>query len=65
MEKFEEVAYARAQAVLVTPFSFFTFDDELKQTCAKDNVKVNINNQKAGKQGIKSDVICDAFLQTV
>ena len=40
-------------------------DVSLKQTHTKDNVKVNINNQKAGKQGIKSDVICDAFLQTV
>ena len=44
MEKFEELAYARARAVLVTPFSFFTFDDELKQTRAKDNVKVNIRH---------------------
>ena len=44
LEKFEELAYTRVWLVLVTPFLFFTFDDELKQTWAKDNVKVNIRH---------------------
>ena len=44
LEKFEELAYTRARLVLVTPFLYFTFDDELKQTQAKNNIKVNIRH---------------------
>ena len=44
LEKFEELAYTRARLVLVTLFLYFTFDDELKQTQAKDNIKVNIRH---------------------
>ena len=65
LTQFEAEVYSKIAKVFVMHHIKLTVDDDLLASRSASVAKKNINNRKRGREGMKSDGICDAFLNTV